>query len=109
MEPEPIMTKEEDKWFQWESYGGVPVPKVAVNKNAGERVLVSLMIARQIQRCKSRRLLKVLFDSDGNGSMIHSRALPHNASPVVNNESSRILTIADKFESKQMGRPQPKF
>eukprot|EP00957_Ditylum_brightwellii_P043500 3297962-Ditylum_brightwellii.AAC.1 len=86
MEPEPIIIKEEDKWFQWESYVGVPVPKGAVKKNAGERVPVSLMIARQIQRCESRRLLKVLFDSGGNGSMIHSRALPPNVSPVVNIE-----------------------
>eukprot|EP00957_Ditylum_brightwellii_P200796 15306098-Ditylum_brightwellii.AAC.2 len=87
MEPEPIITKEEeDAWFQWESYVGVPAPKVVVSKKAGERMLVSLMIAQQIQRCESRRLLKVLFDSGGNGSMIHSRALLPNASPVVNSE-----------------------
>eukprot|EP00957_Ditylum_brightwellii_P002535 194751-Ditylum_brightwellii.AAC.1 len=26
-EPDPIMAKEEEEWFQWESYVGVPVPK----------------------------------------------------------------------------------
>eukprot|EP00957_Ditylum_brightwellii_P019351 1459699-Ditylum_brightwellii.AAC.1 len=34
--------------------------------------------------------------------MIHARALPPNASHVVNSESSSILTIAGTFESKRM-------
>eukprot|EP00957_Ditylum_brightwellii_P169533 12902969-Ditylum_brightwellii.AAC.1 len=83
-EPEPITTEEESKWSQLESYAGMPVPEILVNRSREDRAPISWMIAQQVQWCESRRLLKVLFDSGGNGSMIHARELLPNVSPVVN-------------------------
>eukprot|EP00957_Ditylum_brightwellii_P085636 6514624-Ditylum_brightwellii.AAC.1 len=96
------MTEEESRWIQLELYAGMPVPNILVKRSEEDRAPISWMIAQQVQWCESRRLLKVLFDSGGNGSMIHAKTLLPNASPIINSESSSILTIAGTFESKRM-------
>ena len=60
------------------------------------------MIARTIQHTESRRLLRVLFDSGGSHTLIHSRCLPKGCSPIVNQTGAQSLqTIAGSFVSNR--------
>ena len=69
-------------WNTTYTQTNIPVPK-AIHKQRTDLVPSVLMICRSIQQQESKRLLRVLWDSGGSHSLIHSRVLPKGATPVV--------------------------
>ena len=60
----------------------VPVPKARYERNQ-DLLPVWMMICRSINDTPSTRLLRVLFDSGGTGTMIHRSVLPKGCNPTV--------------------------
>ena len=64
-------------------------------------VPTTMMIIRMIQKIPSGRLLRVLFDSGGTKTMIHSSALPRNYTPRLLLKPMKTNTIQGVMETKR--------
>ena len=78
----------------------------SMNSEAGpspkeDLVPTTMMIIRMIQKTPSGRLLRVLFDSGGTKTMIHSSALPRNCTPRLLSKPMKTNTIQGVMETKR--------
>eukprot|EP00957_Ditylum_brightwellii_P113704 8669458-Ditylum_brightwellii.AAC.1 len=96
------MSKEEEEhWMMSKAYVGMPTPKVR-SEPAVHMIPMMLMMIREIQQCESRRLLKILFDSEGSHTLIHARVLPPNVCAVKDGEGKREMqTIEGSFTTNR--------
>ena len=59
----------------------------------------SIMVVDRIHNHESGRLLRVLFDSGGDRTMIHRSALPRCVNPMILDKRARMNTLAGTYES----------
>ena len=98
-EKENITSDDEDWWR--ECYVGIPTPKTQARRRQNE-VPTTLAVVKYIQNFESKRLMRVLFDSGGSHSLIHSSCLPPGACPSLLPEGKKALqTIAGTFQSQR--------
>ena len=76
------------------------VPPANWNKQ-NDTIPTTLLIAKSIQHKESKRLLRVLFDSGGTNTLIHSGCIPLGATPSLLTERQSLQTIAGTFLSKR--------
>ena len=60
-----------------------------------------LLMCRSIQQQESKRLLRVLLDSGGSHSLIHSSVLPKGATPLVLNNVRNVNTIMGSYQANR--------
>jgi len=57
------------------------------------------MVVDKVHNHESGKLLRVLFDSGGDRTMIHRSALPKGVNPMVLDKRARMNTLAGTYES----------
>ena len=65
-------------------------------------VLSTALIAQQVNKHESNRLLRVLFDSGGSATLFHEDALPRGCKPTSLEHTIRSNTVEGTFESKSI-------
>ena len=111
--PEIYLYDERDETLQFENesdvrwnstnerrVGSVPTPKTIANKR-NDVIPSTLLVARRIQHKESKRLLRVLFDSGGSHTLIHSHCLPLGATPTLLSAKQSLQTVAGTFASQR--------
>ena len=76
----------------------IPVPK----SSGGENTPCSIMISESIGSATSRRILRVLFDSGSNQSLIHKRVLPEAVSISDQKNVNPTTTLGGTVQLSQM-------
>ena len=74
----------------------VPTPK---QNWSGRLVATSIMVVDKVHNHESGKLLRVLFDSGGDRTMIHRSTLPKGVNPMVLDKRARMNTLAGIYES----------
>ena len=74
----------------------VPTPKQIISNRL---VATSIMVVENIHGHGSGKLLRVLFDSGGDRTMIHRNALPKGVNPMALDKRARMNTLAGTYES----------
>ena len=89
-----------DIWNNTYKNSNTPTPKT-IKKQRTDLVPSVLMLCRSIQQQESKRLLRVLLDSGGSHSLIHSRVLPKGATPMVLPSVRPVNTIMGQFQANR--------
>lgn len=95
-EEEMLPMEEEDEWESHETF--IPVPKAKLPDE--DLVPCSVSLCRNANGQTSSRLLRVLFDGGGTGTMIHRRVLPKGCAPTVLNNPITTKTIEGDFMTR---------
>ena len=69
--------------------------------NKNETIPIGLLVPSKIQHKESCRLLRVLFDSGGGKTMIHSSALPVGACPELLHKTLDLTTIKGTYKANR--------
>jgi hypothetical protein len=92
----------EDNSTDWKDQVlNVPVPKQGEKMKPLGSVPCSVMIVRDIQNRQCLRLLKVLFDSGSDSTLVHANCLPPGANPALLKEPVFAHTTAGTMKSKR--------
>ena len=100
------MTENEKQFLLNDSIIRMPTPKQTTETTAEATkkkglVPISLMIFKTIGRKESRKPLRVLFDSGGTKTLIHSRAIPKGATVNKDPRVKPCTTAAGKFNANK--------
>jgi len=100
------MTSDEAKFLLNDSIIRMPTPKQTAEHAAEltkkkELVPISLMIFKRIGRKESKKPLRVLFDSGGAKTMIHSRAIPKGATVNTDRNAKPCTTVSGTYNANQ--------
>jgi hypothetical protein len=63
---------------------------------------VTIMVVDTIGVVKSRRLLKILLDSESTITLINKRCLPRKCQPCPTSQSRMVYTLAGSYQSSAM-------
>ena len=100
------MTEEEQNFLLNDSIVRMPTPKQTVQSNAKsmknkELVPLSLVLFKKIGGKESGKPLRVLFDSGGGKTMIHSRALPPDATVKIDKNVKPCTTVSGTYNANR--------
>ena len=95
---EDLCSKDEPcESFAFEKFQyAIPTPKQII---ANRLVATSIMVVQTIHNHESGKLLRVLFDTGGDRTMINRSALPRGVNPMVLDKRARMTTLAGTYES----------
>ena len=74
----------------------IPTPKQVISDRL---VATSIMVVQNIHNHESGKLLRVLFDTGGDRTMINRSALPRGVNPMALDKKARMVTLAGTYES----------
>ena len=100
------MTEQEKQFLLNDSIIRMPTPKQTVENTAEsmkkkELVPISLVLFKKIGGQESGKPLRVLFDSGGGKTMLHSRALPKDATVKVDAKAKPCTTVSGTYNANR--------
>ena len=83
-------------------YSGIPVPKGHKSTRISKETPCTILTADTIGTVRSRRILKVLFDTGSKKTLIHREALPRGIQTKKLSDAQRLKTLAGNFDTSEI-------